>query len=692
MVALSGDIKGMFLNFEVAPEHRRFLRFFWWADNDSSKPLVPYQINTHAFGLRSSPAVANFALRSIAHKTSEEKCEDMDKVSATLVNKFYVDDLTSTDTEDEAANLIVKLTDRLASFGIKLHKFASSHHEALSKLPFHHLAQGMKSLPDEGNEHSALGVKWDTTTDTLSLTLKLPQREFTKRGILSVIGSLYDPMGFISPIILGGRLFQREVLPRRNTDRETSKLHLDDPLPPELQSRWQTWCASLQGLEKIVLPRCLHPADITPVSHHLCAFSDASDVAMGYVVYLLTEDSTGKNHLGFICGNSRVAPKNCSSIPRMELNAALFAARAVDAVKRTFTIPITSCIYFTDSRIVLGYLTNTSARFTNYVERRINDIKRLSLSVDWFYVKSKDNPADKASRPTTPHQLSNSNWFSGPQFLINGGLLDSTPHNRLPEVVKQSTILATKTVLDDDVCSRVFTRTNSLVKAGGILRQTVSLFYKLDVIRQKKDVHLAPRNHSPSIFTGIQYLASVTQALYFPEELQNLVKSKSVAGNSPLSRLCPWVDSAGLIRMEGRLENSALPWEVSNPVVLPGKSQLAAAVVWHYHSECHHQGSTITRNAIMRGGYHIVGGSRLLKSLIFNCTTCRRLRGKAQEQKMSLLPIIRVLACKQALLSCWSRFVWTISYQGYRRYQTPQLFIQDVGMYLYLSLQSCCTP
>ena len=42
----------------------------------------------------------------------------------------------------------------------------------------------MKSLPDEDNEHSALGVKWDTTTDNLSLTLKLPQREFTKRGIL----------------------------------------------------------------------------------------------------------------------------------------------------------------------------------------------------------------------------------------------------------------------------------------------------------------------------------------------------------------------------------------------------------------------------------------------------------------------------------------------------------------------------
>ena len=90
------------------------------------------------------------------------------------------------------------------------------------------------------------------------------------------------------------------------------------------------------------------------MSHYLYAFSDASNVAMGYAVYLLTEDSTGKNHLGFTWGISRVAPKNSSSILRMELNAAIFAARAVDVVKKTFTIPITSCIYFTDSRIYLG--------------------------------------------------------------------------------------------------------------------------------------------------------------------------------------------------------------------------------------------------------------------------------------------------------------------------------------------------
>ena len=115
----------------------------------------------------------------------------VDKASRAMLESFYFDDLlSSTDTTDEAATLLSELTGRLASFGIKLHKFVSSHGEALRNIPEDHLDSGMKNLPAEGNEHSALGIKWDTEADTLSITVNLPKREFTKRGILSVVGSL----------------------------------------------------------------------------------------------------------------------------------------------------------------------------------------------------------------------------------------------------------------------------------------------------------------------------------------------------------------------------------------------------------------------------------------------------------------------------------------------------------------------
>ena len=329
-VAVSGDIKGMFQNFKVNVEHRQYLRFFWWKENDPTKPLVAYQINTHAFGLKSSPSVANFALRSIADKI-DDSSEAGQKVSNSLCSNFYVDDLlTSTNTPEEASELVTGLTDNLSRYGIKLHKFASNHPQALSNVPSDYLTPCMKRLPEESGDHSALGINWDPVQDTLSLSLNLPQKEYTRRGVLSVIGSLYDPMGYISPIILEGRLFQREAL-TNPSDNTTTSLW-DQPLPEELYGRWDSWRKSLHGLDKLILPRCLYPVDITPVKHHICAFADASEAAMGYALYLLTLDSAGKKHLGFICGNSRIAPKNSNTIPRMELNAAVLAARAVNEV------------------------------------------------------------------------------------------------------------------------------------------------------------------------------------------------------------------------------------------------------------------------------------------------------------------------------------------------------------------------
>ena len=73
----------------------------------------------------------------------------------------------------------------------------------------------MKSLPEDHEDQSALGKVWDTTSDVLAPRLNVPDKEFTKRGVLSVICSIFDPMGFISPVLLGGRLFLRNILPKK---------------------------------------------------------------------------------------------------------------------------------------------------------------------------------------------------------------------------------------------------------------------------------------------------------------------------------------------------------------------------------------------------------------------------------------------------------------------------------------------
>ena len=61
-IAVSCDIEQMFHNFAVNPEHRDFLRFLWFKDNDINQSIVEYKMNVHLFGAVSSPGVATSGL------------------------------------------------------------------------------------------------------------------------------------------------------------------------------------------------------------------------------------------------------------------------------------------------------------------------------------------------------------------------------------------------------------------------------------------------------------------------------------------------------------------------------------------------------------------------------------------------------------------------------------------------------
>lgn len=73
--------------------------------------------------------------------------------------------------------------------------------------------------------------------------------------------------------------------------------------------------------------------------------------------------------------------------------------------------------FFTDSRIVLGYIHNTTRRFHMYVSNRVSRIRQTTHPDQWFYISSEKNPADHTTRPTQAALLSNTNWFSVPAFL-----------------------------------------------------------------------------------------------------------------------------------------------------------------------------------------------------------------------------------------------------------------------------------
>ena len=108
VIAIAADIQQMFYSFRVHKEHRNFLRFMWYEENDPEKSFIQYRMCVHVFGNSPSPAVATYGLR----RTVENSNPDVNK----FVNKdFYVDDaLTSLPTVKEAVDLLKRTQSDLA--------------------------------------------------------------------------------------------------------------------------------------------------------------------------------------------------------------------------------------------------------------------------------------------------------------------------------------------------------------------------------------------------------------------------------------------------------------------------------------------------------------------------------------------------------------------------------------------------
>ena len=91
-------------------------------------------------------------------------------------------------------------------------------------------------------------------------------------------------------------------------------------------------------------------------------------------------------------------------------------------LKKEFDINCADEVFWTDSKVVLGYITNTIKRFETFVANRVQQIKEKTDVQQWRYVPTKENPADDASRRMNAARENSSNrWFQGPSFLWQEG-------------------------------------------------------------------------------------------------------------------------------------------------------------------------------------------------------------------------------------------------------------------------------
>ena len=170
----------------------------------------------------------------------------------------------------------------------------------------------------------------------------------------------------------------------------------------------------MQTIKTTSLPRKYFSANPKNVELHI--FSDASLEAMCIVAYLRAEVNDGIE-VSFVLGKCRIAPIKQLSIPRLELQAALYSVRLRTLIVKEHDLQIDSVTHWTDSVTVLQRLHSADKRQNVFVANRAAEILQSSTIDEWKHVKGELNPSDIGTRGTTIEKLIESEWLSGPIWL-----------------------------------------------------------------------------------------------------------------------------------------------------------------------------------------------------------------------------------------------------------------------------------
>jgi len=649
-VAMVADIEAMFHQVKVSESDRNALRFLWWPDGDTGQDPSEYCMGVHLFGATSSPSCAAYSLQRTARDNSMKFSEETVK---TVERNFYVDDLLKSVTDAKVGiQLSRELREMLSLGGFRLAKWMSNNKEVMDSIPVTERADISTNVDLENDPpmERALGIHWNVEKDKFVFDVKLQEKQVTRRGILSVASTLYDPLGLVAPVTLIPKL----VL--QNACRQ--KLQWDDAIVPEDAEKWTDWIQNLSALSRVDIDRCVKPANIDPTTTkaELHMFSDASQVAYGAAVYLKIYDVNGSSKCSLIMGKSRLAPIKTMSIPRLELAAAVLAVKLYQLVSHELDIKIDNRYFWTDSMIVLGYVRNDTKRFKTYVANRLATIRDVTSPDEWRYVPSRLNPGDLASRGLHPSDTNRlAYWLHGPEFLLKD-------ESQWPEITNSVV------VSDDDVELKLSTTAN--VTQGerstglndllgrysnfGKLQRAVAWLLRYKRYLVAKYLYARKSRNKQEVFDkqltvcemreANNAILELVQRSCFGNEIMQVKTVGHVSESSSIAKLSP-IHTEGLLRVGGRLDNADISEHSKHQVILPSDHHVTKLIVRQYHTTNAHVGPQHVLSLIRRR-YWIVHGLKTVKSVLSRCIVCKRQRPRPETQMMGQLPAERLSADK----------------------------------------------
>ena len=418
----------------------------------------------------------------------------------------------------------------------------------------------------------------------------------------------------------------------------------DDDLQAEHQTAWAQWRRELCHLKLLTVHRCYKPpgfGEVVRMSlHH---FSDANRYGYGVVSYLRQVNIRGTVSVSLIFGKSRVTPLKPMTIPRLELNACALSAEIGSMLLAELDIGDVTQVFWTDSKICLGYITNDVKRFSIFVSNRQQKVRNYTKSSQWRYINSDRNPADHASRGISivHDPLKVEEWFNAPQFLWEADeswAQESSTLYPIPEddselkTTIKANVVGIKSDTDTGILTRLALRRS---KWKDMLRIMAWVHRTFKVERWSSPLVTGDIETAEITLLRMIQVEAFSKEFPFYRKAEGTVPKQLRKGKGHIWRLDPFVDDKGLLRVGGRIRKSNYADTDKHPVILPKNHIVVQRILEHYHLLVHHGGRPAALNAVRSHGFWTVSGNSQVKKLIHNCVLCRKYHGKLGEQKMA---------------------------------------------------------
>lgn len=595
LVGLSSDIEKAFLQVALHENDRDVTRFLWV--KDTTKPvskdnLVLFRFCRVPFGVISSPFLLNATIKYHLSKSDNQRVKEK-------VNDIYVDNLiTGAPSTHEALDLYKDVKGAFQEISMNIRDWSSNSQEFT------------RAVSDSCEEKivKVLGLDWNTKEDTLQLRFKNPSIILnTKRGVLKVIASVYDPCGYAIPFLIGAKLFLQELW--------KVKTKWDTPLSKEMTDKWSDICLELEGIKEISVDRC-YMSKVKQNNYEIHCCTDASLRAYSAAVYLVNGSKKS-----FVIGKSRLVPikdQDNLTIPRLELMGVLIGSRLITFTQKFLKQETSRQILWTDSQIVIEWC-KTDKLLPPFVSKRVEEIKK-NLKLEIRYVPSELNPADVGTRPNCSYE-DKKRWLQGPQFIVQSQetwpCISNTENSysfSMREGLTNGCNIQAKDMDSPDI--DISDEDNI-----DIDNPDLDNFNPIEVDNTQggdnqmitENIDREEQEETVKQDSKIIKIRKI-QAEYFPQEAEGKVTNLS-------RNLGLFTDIDGILRCKGRMKNTDWSFDKRYPILIPRNTEFTNKIILKTHNDNKHVGVNHTLS-IIRESYWIPQGKSCVQRILKKCPNC----------------------------------------------------------------------